>query len=183
MKRSQALLITFLLLLSTGIIFGAEKNSEISDPDLSKALIKGFNKLTETYENTDPKDIEAYQKTSTESMMFLYYLVHCQNAIQTPKSGMKSMYTAVHPPSFDLKLKYPLFLKAEITPKNETDNPVVLLLSKETVTAGWQITDGWIQNNIEERVGKVAIPSAVQQKKANEELPRLVKDTCECKCD
>lgn len=176
----QTLFAMLLLVTFSTVTMATDDSKEISDPALTKALVDGFTKLADVYEKADPKDIAAYQNIVSEAAAFILYLSRCEKAIPISEHGTSSLSTV--PPSFDLKLKYPLTIKAEITPKPETDTLMILLVSKEAATSSWKLFDGWMQTKSEEKKEKVTIPSEAIQKKANDVLPRILKSD-DCKCE
>jgi len=170
-----------LLFIFSGITEGADDNKEATDPALTKALVEGFSKLAEMYEKANPKDIEAYENTMSEHVVFINYLSRCLKAISIPEHFSSSSYSEP-PQQFDIKIKYPLTMKTEITSRPETDTVLVLLISKETPTAPLKLFDGWIESKAGDKK-KVALPSAIMQKKANDALPRLIKNKDDCRCE
>lgn len=177
----RLLMTCFLFLLFSGSTFAADyikKNLPSNEPNIFE---QADTEAAKMLENANPKELEDYQKTVSESVVFLDYLSRCLKAIKLQEHGKSSTYTL--PPSSDFKLQYPLTLKTEYTTETDTANLTIFLISKETATSPWKLYDGWTQKEFDEKKIKISLPSAELQKKANEALPRLMKETDNCKCD
>lgn len=174
MRMKIVLIFSFVFITVFSINAIANDYSKTSEKENNEAIANNQKLLEESVKNANQKDIERSMQISTEGMAFIEYLRCCSKALPTPYSGRKQFWSAHIPSSNTLRLKYPLKMKVYFEPNDVNDNKTALIIEKETLHSQWKISDAWLESNQDKPIRKITLPTNKQQKKANEELPRLM---------
>jgi len=71
-------------------------------------------------------------------------------------------------------VQYPVRFKVEIKAKDETQPSLLYALQKESPTASWVMTEGWLVSPAGERIEALTIPQADEQRLANACVPEAL---------
>jgi len=180
MQLKRAVMFSFVFITVFSINAVANDNSGVSEKENSEALANDLKLLEDAAINANKKDFERSLQITTEGMAFIEYLRCCSKALPIPPSGRKQFWSKHIPPSNMLRLNYPLKMKVYFEPNDVNDNRTTLIIEKESLTSDWKLTESWLESEEGKPLRKITLPTNEQQKKANEELPRLMSKDSVC---
>jgi len=181
MRIKRATFFSFVFIAMLSINAAVNDNSGVFANEKNEALANDLKLSEEAAKNARAEDLERSMKISTEGMAFVEHLRCCSKVLPIPHSGRKQFWSKHIPSSNMLRLNYPLKMKVYFEPNDVNDNKTILIIEKETLTSEWKLSDAWLESEQGKPLSKVTLPTNEQQKKANEELPRLMSKDGVCK--